>query len=599
MVDNSKNEEIKIKALLETYSISDISNTFKQIDKKLMALHQCSADDFLQLNNDFKNLYAQSKLISDNVDTVVQTIDSKESNEVYNEIHLFYKGIRNEANVIDEKINLIIHFLEDLIDKLRYTFFPIRNYNQNLISLKYLIANLNLALNITDNLTDISDPYNLIVENVNSTRLLIEKITKSLNNLRKISKSISEEFQLHKDQHEDNTNLLLVNLKDRVNGIQNKYIRNNECIPLIRKKTDKSSESISDIIKKLQYQDIIKQKMEHIQKTHKDLVGEIIDIEKSSKGEQHLNDKVKFFVRIRDIAGLQAAQLLHANKEYQSAIEIIVNNFLKVGDNMKAISEMCDTIHSEEENDEGKLFDEIIEQIKVTERNHEVGVDQNNKLKNDLLIVERKVEQSENYIKVLRNNSSELDKNLKNYLESIKEKTYKENKISDSVKQVKDLHDEIKLNAASLDNVLKDLNPIRQRIKTFMDEFTFLSIDTNFNEIREKVSRLYDVRKDIEIKLDKNHEISNSALKSIKKSISEIKYYDYFENIIEEIIQELNSINYNLKIDDSQSIDSVDENLAKIKEYYTMETEHIIHDQVSKGEDIDVDNEEDGEIEFF
>ncbi len=599
MTDKNLKEEIKIKALLNAYSISDISNTFSQIDNNLLSLHKCSADDFLQLNIDFKNLYTQSKLISDNVDIIVHKLNSSKSKEFYKEVQAFHESIKDQANIIEEKISLTMNFLDGLVDKLRYTFFPIRNYNQNLMSLKYLIANLNLTLNIADNSTTIGHQFRLIVDNVNNTKILTEKITKSLNNLRKISKSINTNFKHLKNQHEDSTEVLLSNIKDKMYGIQNRYIRNQECIPQIRKKTDKSSESISDIIKKLQYQDIIKQKMEHIQKTHKDLINEIIDLEKASKGNQHLNEKAKFFLRIRDIAGLQAAQLIHANKEYQSAIEIIVNNFIQVGDNMKVISEMCDTMHYEDQSDDVKQFDEIIKQIVVTESNFASRADQNRKLKSELLLVERKLEQSENYIKVLRNNSAELNTNLKSYLENIKDQVHQDTKISDIVKQVTNLHNEIKQNAAGLDNVLKDLNPIKSRIKIFMDEFNSLNIEGDFTKIKGNISWLYNVRKDIESILNENREISNSALKSIKKSISEIKYYDFFENTIENIIKELNTINYNLKVADSEGEGSVEENLAKIKQYYTMETEHQIHEQVSAGEEVDVDSDEDGDIEFF
>lgn len=599
MGDLNKNEEIKIKALLEAYSISDISTTFKQIDNKLLALHKCSADDFLQLNSDFKKLYAQSKLISDNVDVIVDTINNKDSKETQKEVYSFYERLREQAIIVDEKLALTMSFLEDLVDKLRYSFFPIRNYNQNLMSLKYLITNLDLTINISESSGNKTNWIEAITENIDHTKLLTEKITKSLNNLRKVCKSIHSDFQQFKNHHEDNIETLLSGVKERINRISLKYQKNQQCIPQIRKRTDKSSESINDIIKKLQYQDIIQQKMEHIQKTHKDLIQEIIDLEKSSKGEQHLNDKAKFFLRIRDIAGLQAAQLIHANKEYQSAIQIIINNFIQVGDNMKSISEMCEDIHFEDESDEVKLVDEIIDQITITESNFRMRIDKNKKFKNDLLLVDRKLEQSENYVKVLRKNSLILDENLEKSLNDVKNQLSKEAKISDSIKQIKNLHNEIKKNSSGLDNILIDLTPIKRRIQRFMDEFNSLTINEDFNKIKENVSLFNSVRKDIDAKLDENREISNTALKSIKKSISEIKYYDFFENTIEQIIKELNTINYNLKVDENEDLGSVEENLAKIKQYYTMETEHQIHDQVSAGEEIDVDSDEDGDIEFF
>ncbi len=69
-MDSDSNDKIKIKALLETYTVNDISNTFTVIDNKLLSLHECSAEDFLQLNSDFKNLYKQSEIISENVNVI-------------------------------------------------------------------------------------------------------------------------------------------------------------------------------------------------------------------------------------------------------------------------------------------------------------------------------------------------------------------------------------------------------------------------------------------------------------------------------------------------------------------------------------------------
>ena len=61
MREEKFNNKIEIEALLNTYSVKDITNTFIQIDNKLMSLYECSADDFLRLNSDFKSLFKQSK----------------------------------------------------------------------------------------------------------------------------------------------------------------------------------------------------------------------------------------------------------------------------------------------------------------------------------------------------------------------------------------------------------------------------------------------------------------------------------------------------------------------------------------------------------
>ncbi len=599
MIDKEFNDKIKIKDFLETYSVKDISHTFTQIDNKLMSLHECSADDFLHLNSDFKNLYKQSKIISNNANTIFDIFNTNKNKELYNEIHSFFDSIKNQANIFEQKTSLTMEFLGALSNQLRFVFFPLKNFGQNLMSLKYLLANLNLLLPITTDSSDIIDQYLLVEEKIEKIKLLSERISKNLNHLRKISKITYSNFSQVKNQSEINIEALLLSVRSGINSIEKKYTNNKECIPKIRRTTDKSESSISDIIKKLQYQDIIKQKMEHIQQTHKDLISELDKFENLSNDEKHLNDKAKFFLRIRDIAGLQAAQLIQANKEYQSALNIIVNNFMQVGDNMKVISEMCGNINEDENDDEVNLFTEIVDQIAFTEDNFRSKFDQNKKLNKDVTLIEHQLEQSEQYFTILKNLTSELNQDMELYFDNIYKHTPADENVTESLSQVKSLFVEINKNASSLDEVTEKLYPIKKRVHNIIIEYNKLTLDMDFSETKDIVSQLHSFRKNADSKLKENQDISNQVLESIKKSMSEIKYYDYFENIIEEIISELNTINYNLKIHSSEVDNSIDENLTKLKEYYTMETEHKIHDQISKGIVSDIDNEEDGEIEFF
>ncbi len=594
-------DKIKVKVLLETYSVNEISNKFSHIDNNLMSLHECSADDFLQLSADFKNLYKQSEIISGNVNSIFEIYTTNKNKNLYHEIHSFYDKLKIQAEAFDQKLTITMEFLGSLSHQLRFIFFPIKNFGQNLMSLKYLLANLNLSLAISDDSSEIIEQFKLIDKNITDLKLHSERISNNCNHLRKVSKATYSNFSEVKNQNVINIEALLLSTKSRMHSIEKQFNSNKECIPKIREKTNKSAESINDIIKKLQYQDIIQQKMEHIQETHKDLINDLNKFENTSNDEKHINDKAKFFLRIRDIAGLQAAQLIHANKEYQSALEIIVNNFMQVGDNMKVVSEMCGNIMTDRNGEEEKLFIEINDQIASTEDDFKNRFNQNKKLNKDIVLIEYQLEQSEIYFTVFGKLISGLDHNMELYFDKINKEFSAEKNVLESLNQIKDLFIEIKKNTVGLNDVTKNLNPVKKQIKSFIKEFDKLTLSADFGKIREVVSKLHSFRQNLENKLKENHEISNQALESIKKSISEIKYYDYFENIIKEIIAELNTINYNLKVDESEDDSSIEANLLKLKEYYTMETEHKIHDQISKGEDmeIDIDNEEDGDIEFF
>ncbi len=592
--------KIKIKALLETYSVDEIINTFSEIDKKLLSLHECSADDFRQLNTDFKDLYQRSEIISKNVNTIFSILDTINNKELYTKIHIFYDDLKEQMEVFDQKLSLTMEFLDQLTNQLRFVFFPIKNFGQNLTSLKYLLANLNLTIAITEK-AELLSKFKDVEEIVNRIKAFSERLSKNLNHLRKIAKISYSNFSQVKDQNLMNVEDFLSDVRSRIKTIEDRSKDNDECIPKIRRKTDKSADSISDIVKKLQYQDIIKQKMEHIQQTHKDLINELNKFEDSPSDEKHLNDKAKFFIRIRDIAGLQAAQLIQANKEYQSALEIIVNNFMTVGDNMKVISEMCGKIKTEENKDEVEILNEIIKKVAITEDDFRKKFEQNDKLNKDIKVIEHHLEQSEKYFLMLNDLNVDLANKLNDYTEIVKKYSGSDDNIKNALLQISNLFNEIQKNAIGLDQVKDQMDPIRKRMQNFANEFQNLGLNADFNQVKEVVTKLSTFGKDVDDKLQENHQVSSEVLESIKKSISAIKYYEYFEKIIEEIIAELNTINFKLRIDDNQTDASVEDNLKTIKEYYTMETEHKIHDQVSKGEemDLDIESEEDGDIEFF
>ena len=598
MLKGEMGDKIKIKALLDTYSANDISLIFSEIDTKMFSLHNCSSDDFLRLNTDFKDLYNKSKLISKNVTEVFNVLNTKNNKQIYNEISLFYNNLINNANILNSQIEKVINFLKDLTNKLRFVFFPIKNYEQNLTSLKYLVANLNLAILYSVDNNGIIQSFNKIEKNVNDLKSILEQIPRISNDTIKIAKKSLVNFSENTDQKELSIEILLNTINNRIELIEKKYNKNEKGILEIQKMSDNSANSISDIIKKLQYQDIIKQKMEHIQLTHKELIQELYEFEDTPDNEIHLNEKAKFFLRVRDVAGLQAAQLIQANKEYQSALEIIINNFIQIGDNMKAVSQTSGDIVVENKEDITQLFEDLTEQVTRTEQCYLKKIANNTKLYNDLASIDLELVQAENLLSSIVELNGELNTNLNQYYLEIDKLTDNDPNNIRSLNQIKNLYTDIEQNSYKLAQFTEQISSVRMHISKLDDEKRIDILKVDFKEIKKNLNNVYKTIQDLDRRLEENHKISNNALESIKKSISEIKYYDYFESIIEEVIIELKTVNINLKVDGEELSTKV-ENLKKLKNHYTMETEHAIHDSVALGNDIKVENDESGDIEFF
>lgn len=598
MTNKEFNNKIKVKALLETYSAKDICKIFTHIDKKIYSLHECSSDDFLQLNNEFKHLYKKSKTISDNVDEVIQLLHKDSNNKRFKIVNNYCENAIENIKLSDKNLIEITDFLKDLSNQLRFVFFPVKNYDQNLMSLKYLVANINLALPFLQDNKGLINNLKKIEENVYEIRSLIEKIPKIINTTRKISAIIASNYApIEKAERDYETTLMDVIKK--INSIENKYKSNETRIPDIQNITEKSAENISDIIKKLQYQDIIKQKMEHIQKTHKDLIKELGEFNYPSDDDRYINEKAKFFLRIRDIAGLQAAQLIQANKEYQTALEIIINNFLQIGDNMKIISQACaEFIDSNNNVNDEKLLAELNDSITYLDDTCQNRNIQYKKLIKEISSIVHHLNQSEKSFSFLDELNIELSVNLAAYYKEIERYSKQDSNIEKNLIQLKSLSKDIQQNGEKIIDFKEKIAPMQTRIKNYAGEKIDIFDKNDFKKIKISVDHLFELRSILEVKLKENQEISSGVINSIKKSISEIKYYDYFEKVIEEIITELNTINYNLKID-NEEIASKEENLRQLKNYYTMQTEHIIHDQVAEGKDVAIENEDNGEIEFF
>lgn len=600
--DKELESKIQLKALLNTFSVEDISSLFSSIDKNLISLHKCSADDFLKLNSEFKNIFAKSKIIADNINVVLENFNDNNSHEFYREVEKLYSSLKARIELFDYKLDVAVDSFEKISNHLRLVSFPFKNYNQNLMSLKYLLANLNLSISpIHDKeKSKIEQQNQMASQIIDKIKNLSDTIVKNLNHLQKISKLSLNNLQQIKEQKEYNIGLLLSNIQEVLNVLKEKYKKNKILIPDIIQSSEKTTVSVDDIIKKLQYQDIIKQKMEHIQQTHRDLIKELQALENTNKDETHLNDLAKCFLRIRDIAGLQAAQLIHANKEYQSALEIIINQFLSIGDHMKYISQKGNEILFDENG--LSFYNDIIRLFSMANDILDQKFTQNKKINDDVTTLENQLNLIDLCFNKLNILSNTFQKLFFDSMESIQEISGDDMNHEKSIPQIKNLYSDISHNYQKVYKIFTDLTLIKNNFRDFKENSDQHFITNEYiRQFGEFVNKIKDSGDKIDEKLQINQQVSNEVIEIIKNSIADIKYYKFFEKVIDDIITELNTINFKLKTDSQESDLSKEENLKKLKDYYTMHSEHLIHDQIIQEDemDVDIDSEEDGDIEFF
>ena len=332
-----------IENLLNALSVPDALVTFSNIDKCIGQLLDCSSEDFLTLNNHFKNYHKESKVISQNVSNIIQILTDKKINESFGDIKKFCDSFSNLTNLFSQNIELLDVEIKKSINKLEHLKITYNNYKQNLGSIKILLANI-----ITEEVSgqneqlknkkaDVEEKIESIKNHILSTDDLIEGYTNiAQESYLLLSKIKTENYQQLQKLND--------NIEISFNLFNKKYTEASLLFPALQQITEKNSTNIAKIVTNLQYHDIIRQKIEHIQKTHKDIIEDLSSYDNDNQSQTLLHNKAKTFLKIRDVAGLQAAQLLHANKQYQMAIEEIGNNLEEIGNEMIIISCNCDNL---------------------------------------------------------------------------------------------------------------------------------------------------------------------------------------------------------------------------------------------------------------
>ena len=294
-------------------SIKEIILVFSDIDVKITALNECSAEDFLSLNNYLKKFYKDAKVISDQTEQIYDIIAGDAHEKFFDELLGLQDSLNNKINMLKNKILKSIRGLEKMHTALNLVFVPLKNFNLNILTLNFLLVNLklNVAYSDSTNIQKVSDLIDSITDEINKLKILdIDRVTGQIN--------------------------------DSIIMLKNKQAVAAQKLPELTKRTQSYFDSVNKIITNLQYHDIIRQKMEHVQATHKNIIKELaaMDIKTNNEGKMDLSESAQQFLQIRDIAGIQVAQLINTNKEYQKAFAVIMRKFWDISEDMSVISQL-------------------------------------------------------------------------------------------------------------------------------------------------------------------------------------------------------------------------------------------------------------------
>ncbi len=578
----------------------DIIATLKEIDEKIDALHTSSAKDFLFFNKLLKDYYQKTKVISSAsgdlstyllVDLPKVTIDVKYS-------------LIKEKEVVD-KFRSNLQQLSDLFSDIYGTYslltVPFNNYKQNIFTLKYVLANLDLHLSYIDfpEKASFKEHLNVLHELIGHSIEIIEQFVPEqesfANKLLDLKNAISSIETVGTGELSEQIFSLTKEMKQL--AIEDYW--SGDIVNKINSHSQLCFANMGEVITYLQFHDIIRQKMEHIQNSQRELIKGLDEMSEDA----NLDGSLSFIAQIPEVTTMQVAQLLYTNRDYQNSIEKISNKLLDVSREMKKMHSLYQTI----EKATGKFNDDFVQIISKT---HDTSVHFIQDIRQGIMSSEVEVNQAlEEYGKI-KSVYTNLFSDEKKIRESIRflEKLLKNQGENFSIELVTRLSEMLSGLQSNSNSLKGHLNSITKHAKSVEDLFSQVKIElSNQEEDSQAQLKLADIIQKSGASCKEQAKMSDQIYEELTASMRNVEYYAFFKQKIEEIVALLHEINSKI---DFESIKDIFEGhgdvLKKMEVTYTMQSERDIHEKLQAGEMDDLSAEgtgknfdDDDDLELF
>ncbi|NOZ47638.1 MAG: hypothetical protein GXO79_12785 [Chlorobi bacterium] len=553
------------------------------IEEKIIALNNISSKDFLFLNNIQKKYYNNIRTIAEKIAQVkLEISDHKFKDKIFNSL-FFVKQIREKVKDNQSAFFNILSQTNDI--SLNRSLLEITTYSfkQSIISLK-LISTSNRIDMISEN-NEKAGLINELWRKTENSIYNIEIDCKGLkvelkqfnNNIEKLSRFL--DFQILNFEKAENTLSKTALGLEKWDNFKEQFIK--EAIQ-IKDKIEFSFKNFDNIIINLQYHDIIRQKMEHIQVLLKELKLELSNYKPTNKKQQKATINTKYLARVSEISKIQISQLLSINNEFQSATINIVQKLLDTSEKVSKLQKPILDLQTKGN------FDEIIDTL--------------NKYQKYFKQPENSAFNSKDFIKLLENikdsfkpieaRYSNIADNLKNLLNNVA-------LIIDSLEDKRlwkinfyEITSIIEQEVNKLQITLLEINTVKSKISdkclTLIENMNNRYIGTEIFQIEpmmlEKefstINSLENILKSNNKKLKLSTELVSKFASNLEFRIDNIHYFEYYDKSIKEIISGFNQIVEILNRDEFINRKSSGNVLEKLKDNYTVESEHKIHNEV-------------------
>lgn len=582
-------------------TVPEIVELFENVDLKIQALHQCSAEDFLGLNAKFKGFYKESKNVSKDASALLELFSRTKNDQLKNDLELCRTELEQSLVALKGQQSETLRIVRKLNDALEEYLFPLRHINNefSILNMELIavdavyrsVSKENAAYSLRFNAL-IREWENFVIEIVETKKLsqvFLQELSYSLNHIELIGGRGIRSLVSLLDFVEQGKHLFEVKQRE-----------SDENLPELRAKSDTCAKSIADVITSLQYQDIIRQKMEHIQQAHIKLLENLRQTDVLATEDAWTS----VLVQVRDISALQAAQLLATNKEYQAAIEAIAFHFRSIAKEMSAVASICRNTMSEDEHIRRTAISDLADRFKRTDSLLARVLDVFPECTREVLFI--------------RDGANTLQKRIDEHLKTFNTLSRRVDELLAPFRDVKEAHFEHYLSQINemLDTMHHNMETVRVHNQVIVNAVEGLGLyaqklgesDLLWNYVQVNVRRshalsehLLSTEKESNSLLLNIEKTSRSICEETQSALAAVRYYDFFENVIAEIVKGLSAMSSRICANVDLSVHS---DMTEVRDLYTMESERKVHDQFTGNtsaapEEEQAVAEDDDDLELF
>jgi hypothetical protein len=551
---------------------------FEKVKHKIDGLIDCSVKDFELLNSNFKKYFNNLQKVSETSNSFINFV--LDANQHRALIELSNPDIFDKEKFY-KRLSAYTEQLKQVHKNFNYYLLIISNLKQDLSTIRLLFTNLKFDPLISADYKKINALLDSIGNCYEKQEAQISKICSSLN-----------ETITFTDNGLFNSIELFGNQIDKIREAFKHLLHLSYSAKQQKQKLEqldkKKATSTSAIITNLQFQDILRQKIEHVQEAHNEIT---FSLKNTHHEGELLNDDE--LIKIRDINTLQSAQLIHANQEYQRAVETIV---LKINELNSLLNNYLNIWNHFCKPESGKF---IFIKSKLTEKTMLIN-SQNfslNQLYDKFTNLNKDLEDFLNDSILLINKKENLcfEISALNEILDSTEKVQVKGKEYNPIEQIRGEIIKLEYGFKKLSNSLNTYNPDNKNVISFpqIDIKPEIELIKNFSS---QITNFYNLYLNEQIEhISASINIDSSA----NFSIEQVSYYKTFEKEVKEIIDLLDNLLTIININ-KKEIDN--DRLEHLKKLYTMESEREVHNIVigkgaekksaSKGK-------KDNEVEFF